>query len=862
MRRFYRALLRLYPTSFRASYGEEMLATFEDHLERAGPGPRRWWFGLSSTGDVVANAAAAHAELLAQDLRYTARTLARAPGFALTTILVVAIGVGANTAAFSVADFVLLRPLPFPEPDRLVRVWERTPGYSRMELSPANYRDWKDATPSFQDMGGYTNVSLNLVGDREPQRVDAALVTGNLFQVLGVAPALGRTFMHGDDPEDAQSVVLSHGLWETELGGTSRVLGRTVVLDGTPFRVIGVMPETFRFPDRGTRLWIPLTFDEDDFLDRNNNYVMAVGRLAPGRSLAEAQAELERASLHSAETHPASNAETRVNAYALGDDASRTTRLLLAALGGAALCILILACANLTNLLLARGAARAREVAVRTALGAGRERLIRQLVTESAVLALVGGVSGVALAMAALPFLEHMVPWTLPIAGRPELDLRVLTLALAFTVLTGLGFGALPALQGGGRQDLEGLREGGRGGTGRGRRGRGLLVSVQIAASVVLLVCSGLLMRAMWRLHDVDPGFRTEGVLTVRTALPRPRYDDTALRARFYARVLDDVRALPGVAAAAYTTGVPMDFRGGIWPVSTGEGEQVVRAAANSASLRFVTPGFFDVLQIPIEKGRPLGPEDSFFAPLSAVVSTSFAERYWPDQSPIGKRFTFAFAERTIVGVARDIRVRGLQEESEPQVYLPHEQVPNGGLIFYAPKDLIVAADVDPMSLVPAVRRIVAAADPAQPLSHIRTMAEVVAADSAPRRAQLRVIGVLAGIALLLAGIGVHGLLAYTVSLRSREIGVRMALGARRGEVARMVLLEGVTLAALGLVPGVLLALAAGRALGSILVGVPPTDPAVLGIAVSVTALLALAGSLAPALRAVRVDPSAAMSAE
>lgn len=862
MIRLYRALLRLYPASFREAYGDELCVVFEERLAREARAAARILLGVQAVLDVVPNALGAHAEILIQDLRFSVRTLARAPGFALTAVLVVAFGVGANTAAFSVADFVLLRPLPFPDPERLVRVWERTPGYGRLELSPANFRDWKEMTTSFAGMAGFNNTAMNLVGREEPRRVEAARVTRDLFEVLGVPPARGRAFQPDADTPGERNVVLSHGLWETELGGDPDVIGTTVELDGTPYEVIGIMPESFLFPSRYTRLWVPLEFGEEDFQDRNDNYVEVVARLAAGVGLDRARADLERAAVRLAEAHPESNAEIRSNAYLLSQDLPGRARLLLWALGGAALCILVLACANLTNLLIARGATRGRELAVRTALGAGRERLIRQMATESAVLALAGGIAGVALATAAVPLLAHLVPPTLPIADRPRLDLRVLSMAGLFTVVTGLGFGVLPAFQAGGSRGFGGLRDGGRGGSPRTRRVRATLVSVQVASSVVLLVGAGLLTRAIWRLHDVDPGIRTEGVLTLRTALPWPAYAPTERRHEFYERVIQDVRALPGVRGAAYTSGLPMVMRGGIWPVSTGEGEQVVRSASNTASLRFVTPGYFEVLDIPLLQGRDFRAQDGPDQPYVAVVSESFAQRYWPDQSPLGKRFDFGLAERTIVGVVRDVRVRGLEQESEPQVYLAHQQVPDGWLIYYAPKDLIVSGDVDPLALLPAVRRIVSAVDPRQPVSDARTMEDVVAAEAAPRRAQLRVLVALAATALLLAGVGIHGLLGYSVSLRSREIGVRMALGARRGEVARMVAREAMAMVIAGVVPGLLLALAAGRALSALLLGVRPADPAVLGVAVGATLLLAAAGALVPALRAVRVDPTRAMNAE
>lgn len=918
MIRLYRALLRLYPASFRRDYGDEMCAVFAARLqgargpegapgsgsaanEPAGSGLRRAAGWLDAAGvlasavvDVAVNAPAVHWEILRQDLRYTMRTLSHARGFALTAIVVTALGVGANTAAFSVADFVLVRPLPFFRPDRLVRVWEQTPGYTRMEFSPANYRDLKAMTSSFQALGVFTDRPVNLVGAGAPQRIDRSLVSPEVLDLLGVRPLLGRVFapaqaggggagdagaeergeagtgsvVHDEgeagsvvhDERAARSVVLSYGLWQSAFGGDPGILGRTADLDGVPYQVIGIMPADFHFPTREVQAWTPLELQGDDFLDRNNNYLHAVARLKGGVSVAQARADVQRAARQLEQEHPRANARTGASVYTLRDDLSAHARLLLLALCGAALCILLLACANLANLLLARAAAREREIAVRAALGAGRERLVRQMITESIVLAVLGGVAGIAVAAGAVPLLGLLVPADLPIAARPAVDLRVLALAGLFTAATGLGFGMLPALRAGGRSGLAALRDGGRGGP-RCRRVRAVLVGVEVAASVVLLVSAGLLVRAMWRLEAVDPGFREAHVLTLRTALPWNRYEVTERRVQFYRQVLDGVRALPGVTGAAYTTGLPLTMRGGIWPVVI-QGREVVRDRANSASLRYVTPQYFATLGIPLRRGRGIRESDAFDQPFVAVVSESFARRYWPDADPIGKRFHFGLSDRTVVGVAGDVRVRGLDRPSEPQVYLSYQQVPDSSLIYYTPKDLVIASTTAPAALLPAVRRIVRAADPDQPISDVQTMAALVGGETASRRAQLHVLGALALLALLLAGVGIHGLLAFTVAQRAREIGVRMALGARRPAIARMVVKDGLVLTATGAVPGVFMAIAAGRAMRGLLAGVQPGDPATLATAVSLAVAITLLGSLLPALRATRVSPMDVMRME
>ena len=860
--RLYRALLTLYPKSFRDEYGGEMCAVFEQHRRSAGGVAGRAFVWLTGVGDVFLNAAAAHWDLSRQDLRFTARALGRTPGFALTAVLVIALGVGANTAAFSVADFVLVRPLPYPESDRLVKLWERVPGYSQIEVSPANYRDWKSASTVFESMGAYNPIELNLVGEGDPDRLEAAAVTAEVLRMLRVDPALGRLFSSTDDRDGAPgTVLLSHGLWQSRFGGDAGVLGRRVLLDGTPYVVIGVMPRGFHFPRRDVALWTPLALGADAFEDRDDNYLKLVARLRPDVSLEEARTEMAVVAGRLEREYPRENEKTGATVNRLRDELPEKSRLLLLALCGAALCILLIACANLANLLLARTLARQKELALRTALGAGRERLVRQLLTESVLLAAVGGGLGVLVAAAAVPLLARLVPETLPIGQAPSLDLRVLLFAGLITGLTAVGFGVLPALRAGHDTGLEGLREGARSGGGRKQRLRSVLVVAEVMASVVLLISAGLLLRALWRIQAVDPGFRSEGVLTLRTALPLPKYDSTARRVEFYRRVLTEVDALPGVESAAYISFLPMAMGGGIWPVGVG-GQQVDRRGNSTASLRYITPDFFKTLGIPFRTGRGIEASDRFESPAVAVVSESFARRYWPDADPLGRTFDFALQERTVVGVVGDVMVRGLEQTSEPQVYLPATQVPDGSIIFYTPKDLVVRSSTDPAALLPAIRDIVRRVDPEQPISHVRTMEEIVAEVTSSRTVQVRLLGSLAALALLLAGVGIHGLLSYTVSNRARELGVRMALGAQRRDILGMVVGQGLRLAGVGVLLGVVLAYAAARGMAALLASVGPADGATLLAVGGLCLAMAAAGCVFPALRAVRTDPIAAIRAE
>jgi putative ABC transport system permease protein len=850
--RFYRALLHLYPAGFRREYGAALTETFMARTRSGGGAFAGARAAGAAIADVVPNAIAAHWELFRQDLRYAARSLRRTPGFVVTAVLVVALGVGANTAAFSLADFVLLKPLALRDPDRLVQLWESTPGYGQIEYSPGNYRDLKAWAHSFSGMAAYSDRDMSLVGAGEPRQLTVGIVTPDFMSVLGV-PALAGRVITPSDSANQQVLVLSHGIWQTQFGSDPRIIGSVVKLDETQYTIIGVMPASFVFPNRDIQAWMPLVFTEQAYVNRSDNFVNVVGRLKPGVTLATARADAVAIAERLRQLYPKANEGTSATVVAIRDQMSERARLLVLALCGAAVCILFLACANLASLLLARATHRTRELAVRAALGAGRERLVRQLVTESVALACVGGIVGIGLAVAGVPLLAQLVPNALPLAGEPSVDLRVLAVAAVVVLLTGLAFGVGPALAAGRSRALDALRGGMRAG-GRTQRVRAALVTIEVAASVVLLICSGLLIQAVMRVQATDPGFKAEQLLTVRTDLSAPRYAVTARRGDFYRRVLAEVRTLPGVVSAAYMSGLPMVMRGGIWPIGLGR-QEVLRQQANTASLRFVTPQYFSTMAIPLRAGRDVAESDTRDSPMVAVISESAARRHWPNESALGKQFTFAFRERTVVGVVGDVRFRGLERQSEPQVYLPAAQMADSMLGYYQPKDLVVRLTAPAASIVPAVRRIVAAADPEQPISDVRMMTEIVAAETSSRVTQVRVLGMLTAIALLIAGVGIHGLLAFAVSQRSREIGVRRALGEQAGSIVRRVMREGLLLAAAGVAVGVFVAYLAARAMGALLAGVKPDDPLTVSLAAAVCFVTAVVGCLRPAARAARVDP-------
>jgi predicted permease len=862
--RLYRLLLRLYPASFRNEYGTEMAAIVARRLREAGPFQRIvvW---LDVVADTVGNAAQIHAQLTVQDLKYAARTLSRTPSFTITAVLVSAIGIGATTAAFSITDHVLIRPLPFEHPDRLVRLYQDQSfrGYRQMELSPPNFRDWQRMATGFQSIGAFTPWSGNLTGRGDPERLVGVSVTSEVLPMLGVQPALGRVFTGEEDgPSAAGTVVLSHGLWQERFSGDPDILGRKILLSDEPYLVVGVMPRDFYFPRRGVRFWRAMRLGPDDFENRTNWFLNGIARLRDGVSIEQAHAQLRLVAAQLERQYPAENAHNSATVIDLRSDLSSQSRQLLIALFVAAVCVLLIACTNVVNLLLTRALGRRRELAVRAALGAGRERLVRQMLTESLLLAASGGALGIALAAAAMPLAARLVPITLPIAETPAFDARVLLFAMAVTVAAAIGFGILPARRAG-RVDPSALAEGARsGGTRRAQRLRAILVVTEVTASVVLLVSAGLLIRALWSVQQVKPGFDSTGVLTLRTPLPLPKYEATDVRGRFYDSVLAEIRRLPGVTHAAYISSVPMGWlRGGVWPV-TMDGRRESEVEALAASLRFVTPGFFQALRVPLLAGRDLSDRDTQDSPFVAVVSESFGKQYWSGQSPLGKRFFMAFQERTVVGIVGDVRVRGLERPSEPQVYVPHHQVPDGGLRSYAPQDLVVRSSAAPLTLVPAIRSIVSRADPHLPLVEVRLLEDIVEGETAPRTVQLRVLGAFAAVALLLASIGLHGLLAFMVSTQTREIGVRIALGAPSPAIAALVVRRGLVLAAAGAALGVAIAYGAGRTMQTLLAGISPTDPLTYGAAVALVLAVTVAGTLVPAVRAVRIDPLTAIRTE
>ena len=854
MSKFYRALLHLYPASFRAEYGDELTRTYIERSMHSGRVART----IAAITDVVPNAVGAHRAILAQDLQYSARSLNGARGFALATILVTALGVGANTATFSVADYVLLRPLAFPHSDELVRICEGPRTGASLgcmnEFSPANFRDVARASRSFASIGAFTGRDVNLVGADEPIRVPSIAVTTEVLPLLGVQPMIGR-FFDLARAEDANTAVMGYGLWQSHFGGDPAIVGKTVSLDGNPYVVVGVMPPHFLFPSEPVQLWTPLILHESDFADRNNTYIQGVARLKPGVSFEQARTELNAIADRMTRDvgKEMDEGEVGFSFFKLRDVWPRSRTMLLG-LCGASLALLLLTCANLANLLLARASGRELELAVRAALGAGRERLIRQMLTESLLLALLGGLAGAALAWLTVPLLAQMVPNTLPISAQPSLNVRAYGIAAVLSAVTGLAFGLVPAMRAGGRSGLAALREGARG-SGRRRGLRTMLVAFEVSISVILLISAGLLIRAVWRVQGVAPGFTTTNVLTMNTPLPSPKYDDGPRRVAFYERVLADVRALPGVASAAYTSGVPMVMTGGITRIRI-PGVQIPRESQTS-SIRVISSQFFSTLEIPLRRGRDVMSTDTRDRRPVAIVSESFAARYWPGTDALGHTFISNNTTWTVVGVVGDIRVRGLERTSEPQMYVPLAQA-DSILGIYTPKALLIRS-AKGTSLIGPVREIIRKADAQQPISNVRMLAVVVGDQTGTRRSQLRILVALALLALLLTAVGIHGLLAFTVAQRDREIGVRLALGADPAAVWRMVVGEGVRTALIGVVPGIAIAYAAARGMSSLLFGVPAADPMTFCAVAALCFATVVLACMKPAWRASRISAISAL---
>ena len=812
-------------------------------------------------------------ETLLKDLHYSLRRLLRQPGFTAVVVITLALGIGANTAIFSVVSAVLLRPLPFPEPDRLVMIWEDASlaGFPRATPAPANYADWRAQNQVFEDVAALSKRSFNLTRDGEPERITAWGVTANFLPTLGVSPFLGRAIQPEDDKPQARKVaIVSYGLWQQRYGGERSIIGKELLLDGEKYVVIGVMPPRFQFLDSQVELWVPMGLTPEQLAERGNHYLTVVARMKAGVTVEQANADVSTIQHRIAQDHP--NEAAGLGAYViplrdqLAGNMRRPLLVLLVAVGF----VLLIACANIANLLLSRAARRQREIAVRAALGAGRARIVRQLIMESLSLSMAGAACGLIFASWSFAFLRTLIPDGLTLGTRLTLDLRVLAYTLLVSFLTTVIFGVAPAFQASKIDLNDALKQsGGRGGWGPGdNRLRSAMVVSEMALALVLLIGAALLIQTLLKLRGQYAGLGPEQVLTLQTPLPKIKYPDQARRAAFYEQVLQRVKSLPGVASAGYTTSIPLDWKGGVsgfYP----EGRTLERVRAEglsyNANHRQVSADYLQTMGIPLRQGRYFTNSDDEHAPGVAIINGTMARQYWPGEDAIYKRFKLGDPEDntpwlTIVGIAGDVRQMGIGEPIKAEMYLPFRQVRD--YEFFAPRELVIRTSVDPLSIAAAVRNEIHQVDPDQPVSNIRTMAQVLGQEIALRRAGTILLTIFGGLALLLSGLGIYGVLAYFVVQHTRDIGVRLALGAQRRDILQLVLKSGMSLALLGGALGLAGAFALTRLMAALLYEVTPTDGPTFALVTLGLQLVALFACYLPARRATKVDPLVALRYE
>jgi len=822
-------------------------------------------------------------ETLVQDLRFGIRLLLKNPGFSAVAILALALGIGANTAIYSVVDAVLFRPLPFYHPERLVAVWERdlTKGDDHDSVMAANYLDWRRRSQVFEEMSAHAGGSVNLTGLAEPERIRAARVSAGLFPLLGAHPEVGRTFLPDEDqPGHQRVVVISNHLWKSRFGGDAKVIGQSIMLNNQDYAVVGIMPAGFALPlNEDSEIWTPLVFTPDELTLRNSHYLKVLGRLKPGASLGQASAEMANLAAQLGAEYPKSNEGTGAAVFALHAEIVGDVKKPLLIFLGAVAFILLIACANVANLMLARAAARQREVAVRVALGASRWRLVRQMLIESVVLGLAGGAAGLLLALWGIEFLSAAArQMSVPRAGSIGLDGRVLLFTFAASIVTGLIFGSVPALQAS-KPDLNDAPKEGRRSSGSLRRSRtrSLLVVSEMALAFVLLAGAGLLINSFLKLRAVDPGLQPERVLTMNISLPRQKYTQPEQVIAFHRQLLEQVGAVPGIEYAGTVTALPYggSTTGFGYTIDSSEpGGQTVSLVSQQAS-----PDFFRALGIPLVAGREFTEQDIDGAPAVIVVSDSLAKRYWPDQDPLGHRIKwgdkkFGSPWMTVVGVVGDVRTRGLDTPPKPTIYLPHLQLgePIKMLAGMTLRDLMAddARSIDLVvrsasglaGLANAVRSAVWAVDANQPVTRVKTMEQVLADTMVVQRFSTLLLAIFAGIALALAGAGIYGVISYSVSQRTHEIGIRMALGAEEREVLKLVVGQGMTPALIGLGIGIASAIGLTRFMSTLLFKVSVTDPITFAVTGSLLLMVAMAACYLPARRAARVDPMVALRCE
>jgi putative ABC transport system permease protein len=811
---------------------------------------------------------------LLQDLRYAVRQLRKGPGFTAVAVITLALGIGANTAIFSVVNGVLLRPLEFPNADRLVRVWhvpppKSFPGMTTFSVSAANYFDWERQNHVFERMAIYTFHGFTLTGGDKPEQVDGCAATSGFFSTLGVQPMLGRVFLPEEDqPGHSNVVVLSHRLWQEHFGSNPAIVGQNINMDGGSYLVAGVMPANFQFPDFA-QMWTPMAWTDQEKAVRGEHHSVVVARLKPGVDLKQAQAEMNTISSRLEQQYPEDDKGWGAVVVPLHDDMVSDVRPALLVLLGAVAFVLLIASVNVANLALARTFSRQKEIAIRTALGASSGRVLRQILTESVLLALAGGALGLSWAHSGVRLIMAFLADKLPHSIAVGLDAKVLAFTAAISVTTGILAGFLPALrltradvsqslkQGLGRTDADSS----------GHRTRSILVVAEVALSLMLLVGAGLMIRSFQLLHQVSPGFDSRNVLTMTAMVSNAKFPNPAQQVTFFEQVLQRVRSLPGVEAAGVIDDVPLNNGGSHQPVAIEGRPTLPMSEQPEVDVRLISQGYMNALHIPIVRGRDFSDTDLAGRSAVILISESMAHQFWPGEDAVGKRLTLTFspgAVREVVGIVGDVKLDGLdQTRPSATLYLPLDQVPaspRGWRSF--PMSLVVRSASSPTGLASAVSNAVHDVDRDMPLRDIFTMDDLVANSLSQQRFNMLLLGAFAGLALLLAAVGIYSVLSYSVKRSVREIGIRLALGARLGDVLRMVVLEGMKPALLGVLAGAVGALAMGRVLSSLIYQVKSTDP-VTFLAVTVLLMgVAVMASIIPAYRATKVDPMVALRYE
>jgi len=816
---------------------------------------------------------------LLQDLRYGVRMLLKHPGVSIVAIITLALGIGANTAIFSVVNAVLLRPLTYKDPERLVSLWENVPTHGRWRATPGNFHDWKKQNTLFEGISAYGGSAMSLTGDGgEPEQLHGSRVSSGYFTVVGVEPALGRAFSPDEyEVGKGKVVILAHALWQRRYGGDPNVVNRTITLDGSNYTVVGVMPRglyparplttgQIDFDETGQQYWLPMSFDPQWAAVRSAHVLGVVGRLKPGVTLDQAAAEMNAIGAR-LEQEYASNKGKGIIVNPFMNEVVGNVRTGLVTMLIAVGLVLLIACANIAGLLLAQHAARSKEIAIRAALGASRGRLVRQFFLEGLLLSLLGTLAGIGLAALSLNVLLKLVTQNIPRLDHVQLDWQVLGFTLLLAIATCLVFGLIPALQAS-KPDLHttlehSARTAGLGG--RRLRLRQALVVFQVSMAVMLVIGAGLLIKSFWRLQQVDPGFRAEHVLSLGLTLPYAKYDKPEEINQFFNQLHDGISNLPGVQSAAIAYDHPLQTN---WIDSFGIEGRVAPADGRGLQANFnpIGPDYFVTVGAPMVRGRQFTPQDDQDHPGVMIVNEAFVRHYFPNEDPIGRRVKPSPPARIwreqrltsfeIVGVVRDVKSAGLQAETEPTYYLPATQSPLQDMA------LLVRTTIEPTAIVPALRQTVWSIDPNQPISNVNTMEQIVSDSISQPRLNMTLMALFGALALILAAVGIYGLLSYTVTQRTQEMGIRMALGAQVGDVMRLVLKQGMVLAIVGQAVGLAGALVLTRLIRALLFGVTPTDVTIFAAVVAVLTTIALLACYLPARRATKVDPLKALRYE